>query len=200
MSEQLEVIFDLDGVVVEDASVEGELVTMKGRLRTERTNCPKCGCKHTIFKNKRKRRLHLPPVGSRRGQLEIIVRRCQCTECMYKWWPQLPCAEGKQRVTHAFVAHVLDLLKMGTVNDVARHLGIGWDAVKDIHKNYLSEEYAEIDLSGVEYISIDEFAIRKGHTYMTIVSDCRTGRIIHAVEGRKAEDIKPFLEELKKSA
>ena len=53
-------------------------------------------------------------------------------------------------------------------------------------------------MSEVRYVSIDEFAIAKGHKYMTIVLDISTGRIIHAVEGRKSKDIGPFLEELKK--
>jgi len=102
-------------------------------------------------------------------------------------------------MTHAFIDHVLDLLKMGTISDVANHLGVSWDTVKDIHKTYLQERYKDLDLSNIEYLSIDEFAIRKGHTYMTIVSDCASGRIVHAVEGRKAKDIAPFLEKLKKS-
>jgi transposase len=34
-------------------------------------------------------------------------------------------------------------------------------------------------------VAIDEFSIRKGHKYMTVVSDLRAGRIIHAVEGRR---------------
>jgi hypothetical protein len=35
---------------------------------------------------------------------------------------------------------------------------------------------------------------------MTVVSDCKSGRIVHAIEGRKAEDIQPFLKKLKKKA
>ena len=47
---------------------------------------------------------------------------------------------------------------------------------------------------------MDEFSIRKGHTYMTVFLDIRSGRIIYAVEGRGVADIKPFLEKLSKQA
>lgn len=193
-------MFELEGVAVADTMVIDDTIKVEGRLNRERVHCPRCKCKRTIFKGKKKRRFHIPPVGARRGLLEVLLRRNQCVECKHAWWPQLPFADGKQRMSTSFVAHVIDLLKMGTVNDVAMHLRVGWDLVKDIHKNHLQGLYKEIDISELEYVSIDEFAIRKGHSYMTVVSDCRSGRIVHAVEGRKAADIQPFLKQLKKKS
>jgi hypothetical protein len=48
------------------------------------------------------------------------------------------------------------------------------------------------------YLGIDEFSLRKGHKYMTIFMNLNTGRIIHAVEGRAAEIVAPFLKLLAK--
>ena len=70
--------------------------------------------------------------------------------------------------------------------------------MKDIHKKFLKKRYEIIDLSEVEYVSIDEFSIAKRHKYMTTVMDIKTGRILYAVEGRKQRDISSSLEELKK--
>jgi len=64
----------------------------------------------------------------------------------------------------------------------------------------LSILYKRISLSEVRYLSVDEFAIKKGHKYMTVFSDIATGRIIYAVEGRSREDIEPFLLRLKREA
>ena len=44
---------------------------------------------------------------------------------------------------------------------------------------------------------MDEFSIKKGHKYMTVFLDLRTGRIIYACEGRSIEKIEPFLQKLK---
>jgi transposase len=107
---------------------------------------------------------------------------------------------GRKRMSHSFISYALELLKFGTIKDVADHLGVGWDLIKEIHLQELEVKYQEIPLSDVEYLSIDEFSIRKGHKYMTVISNIKTGRIIYAVEGRKQEDIEFFLQELKKKA
>ena len=82
---------------------------------------------------------------------------------------------------------------------MSNHLHISWDIIKSIHKKYLKDRYEKIDMSEVEYVSIDEFSIAKRHKYMTIIVDIQTGRIIYAIEGRKKDDIEPILKELKKS-
>ena len=88
---------------------------------------------------------------------------------------------------------VLDPLRFGTLRRVARCLGVGWDLVKDIHKSTLRLLYRSIPFQKVRYLGIDEFGIRKGHEYRTVVTDLRTGRTLHAVEGKGKEEIRPFL-------
>ena len=91
-----------------------------------------------------------------------------------------------------------ELLAFGTIKDVAAFLGVGWDTIKRIHKAHLKNKYRKISLEEIEYVSIDEFSIKKGHNYMTVVTDMTSGAIIHAVEGRKKEDIRLFFLKLKK--
>ena len=102
-------------------------------------------------------------------------------------------------MSKSFVNYVLDLLEFATIKDVANYLEITWDTVKDLHKGSLEKKYEEIDLRDIKYISIDEISISKGHKYMTIIADLKTGRILHSVEGRKKEDIRSFLQILKKN-
>lgn len=198
MTSTIQNLFDLEGITVTKTEVTDSIIHIQGCLSEKRPSCPMCECQRTIFKGKKIRRFRIPPVGSKHGTLEVLIHKNQCNECKHTWWSKVQVAEGKRRMSRAFIAHALDLLKIGTVSEVAQHLDIGWDSVKFIHKNYLENLYSNIDISEVEYISIDEFAIRKGHSYMTVVSDCKSGRIIHAVKGRKAEDVTPFLQELKK--
>lgn len=199
MSHELSQIFQVDEITDVGVDSEGERIYVYARLKKERRPCPRCGNTHVNFRDRKQREFHLPPVGSKRATLRLDSRRNHCISCKHTWWPALSFARGKQRMTQSFVNHILDLMKMGTVKDVADHLGIGWDTVKTIHKDFLRNEYAEIDIEDIKYVSVDEFSIRKGHTYMTIFSDIKTGRIIHAVEGRKKKNIIPFLKELKKS-
>ena len=52
---------------------------------------------------------------------------------------------------------------------------------------YLSGKYEPTSLEGVENIGIDEFAVKKGHIYKTIVVDLNTGRILYVGEGNGAD-------------
>lgn len=53
-------------------------------------------------------------------------------------------------------------------------------------------------LDGVDSIGIDEFAVRKGHTYKTIVGDLKTGRIIYVGDGKSEEALAEFWKKVKK--
>lgn len=47
-------------------------------------------------------------------------------------------------------------------------------------------------LNGVESIGIDEFAVRKGHVYKTIVVDLKSGRIIYDGDGKRKDALEGF--------
>jgi len=87
-----------------------------------------------------------------------------------------------------------------TISGVAKVLSVGWDLVKDLHKEYLERKYKVPPLKNLKYLGIDEFSIRKGHSYMSIFVDLETGRVLHAVEGRSGKDIEAFLKALKRKA
>jgi|SRR5277367_217714 len=200
MSYSICTFYNLEGVEIEDITVKENTIEVFARLQNERQVCANCGGHNVIFIGNNTRSFHLPPTGLKRATLCVQSRRNQCKECKATWWPQVPFADGKQRMTKSFVRYALELLRFGTIKDVADHLGISWDVIKGLHKHYLKDKYASIPLEEVKYISIDEFSIARGHKYMTVVSDISSGQILHAVEGRKKQDIEPFLGELKKKA
>lgn len=107
---------------------------------------------------------------------------------------------GKHRYLRSFALTALDLLRFGTIKDVANYLCVGWDLIKEIHKTKLHRLYKKMPIHKVKYLGIDEFSLRKGHNYMTIFIDLATGRILHAVEGRSKDDIEPFLKTLARKA
>ena len=162
--------------------------------------CPRCHRRDFIFKGRKIRKFHMPPLGRKRCILKLETHRCYCKNCGNLWWPQLPFMLGKHRFIRSFALVVLDLLRFATIQSVAAYLGVGWDMIKEIHKIKLSRIYKRIPLRNVRYIGIDEFSIKKGHKYMTIFVDLSTGRILHVVEGKSKEAILPFLRKLAKKA
>lgn len=103
-------------------------------------------------------------------------------------------------MTKSFMNYVVQLLGMTTLLSVARFLGLQWKTIKNIDKANLSKRSKQFSFKKLRYISVDEIAIKKGHQYMTIFSDISTGQIIHAVEGRSEECLRPFLKLLSRKA
>ena len=82
-----------------------------------------------------------------------------------------------------------------SIQAVSRHLDIRWETVKNIDRAYLIETLPTLDpaeLTGLEYIGVDEVARAKGHDYMTVVYDMVGGHLIWVEAGRTAEVFQGF--------
>lgn len=80
-------------------------------------------------------------------------------------------------------------------------MNIRWETVKNIDRSYLVETLPALDptqLIELEYIGVDEVARAKGHDYMTVVYDMKSGHLIGVEAGRKAEVFEGLLKQLPK--
>gem|GEM_PF-4612765 len=48
---------------------------------------------------------------------------------------------------------MLDLSRIGTIKDVATHLGVSWDLVAEIQREQLEKDAGKVTLSGVTWTS-----------------------------------------------
>ncbi|MGI6244053.1 MAG: helix-turn-helix domain-containing protein [Prevotella sp.] len=120
-----------------------------------------CGYRHVIRYGTCLRHIHNLPFGSKAYFLSLRIQRYQCKDCGKVWQSDIPFTHGEVSYTYRFSQYVLDLLRMGnTILDVARHLHVGWNMVKEIHKKYLKGKYARPDIKNVQRIGIDEFSTR----------------------------------------
>jgi transposase len=83
-----------------------------------------------------------------------------------------------------------------TVSEVARHLNLDWKTVKDIDKYYLERDFGQPDLNGLSILAVDEISIRKGHRYLTVVLDYRSGRVVFVGKDRRAKTLESFFNQL----
>lgn len=100
------------------------------------------------------------------------------------------------RLTRRMAENVVRLCRVLPIKHVAEYLHLTWDTVKATDKTYLEESLGPVDLSGVEQIVMDEFAIHKGHRYATVIVDASNKRVLWVGRGNGREDIRPFFEQL----
>jgi transposase len=108
-------------------------------------------------------------------------------------------AKWRRTYTSAFERYALSLSKHMTILDVANHLGVSWDLVKEIQKHYLAKKYKSPRLKHVTRIAIDEISIGKGHRYLTVVLDLKSGAVIFVGDGKGVDSLKPFFKRLRYS-
>ena len=169
-------------------------VQAKERIRC----CPCCGACSVVKNGYRLRDFVGLPIGGKRVIIRMKVQRYKCKECDFDQQENIPFATGSRSYTHRFAKYVVDLLHGMTLQDVSNHLGVSWDTVKEIHSCYLKRHYSPPSLDGVENIGIDEFAVKKGHVYKTIVVDLDSGRIIYVGDGKGSEALKKFWRKVKR--
>jgi len=179
---------------------KGNTIILHVQSKKRQIVCPKCGKRHLVKNGYRIRDILGLPIGGKKIIIRTKVQRYKCKSagCSYDQQEDIPFVTGSQSYTHRFAKHVVDMLRSMTLKDAAIRLGVSWDMVKEIHSSYLKRRYSPPSLKGLECIGIDEFAVKKGHVYKTIVVDLKTGRIVYVGEGKGADALSGFWKKVRR--
>lgn len=177
---------------------KGEVV-FRIRHRKSDLCCPQCGTWQIIRKGTVERRFSCVPIGSKPVRVVLPVQRVLCLVCDTLRQVAVKFADPQRSYTRQFERYALDLSRHMTIKSVAQHLRVSWDVIKDIQKRNLSRRFGKPKLKRLRQIAIDEISIGKGHRYLTIVLDLRTGAVVFVGEGKGADALAPFWRRLKAS-
>jgi len=177
---------------------EGAILLHAEKKRTTQY-CVECKSKDVIQKGKVIRKIRTLPIGRKQVFLCVHIHRLKCNDCGSLKQEALEVSFPLRRWTRRLGQYIIDLLSFATIKDVAEHLHMSWNTIKDIHRLALERKFKRQCLSHLEYLAVDEVAIRRGHNYLTIVVDLVQGNIVWVGEGRKSESLTPFLDRLVRS-
>jgi transposase len=161
--------------------------------------CSACGSRDVISRGHAERRFRSLPIGSRPTALVLPIPRVECRACGAVRQVEVPFADPRRSYTRAFERYALELSRSMTIRDVAHHLDVGWDLIKDIQKRDLSRRFAKPKLKHLSHIAIDEIAVASGHRYLTTVLDLDSGAVVFVGDGKGADALKPFWKRLRPS-
>jgi transposase len=83
------------------------------------------------------------PIGDHPTAVVLPMPRVECRGCSAVRQVEVPFADPRRSYTCSFERYALELSRRMTVRDVAHHLDVGWDLIKDIQKRDLSRRYAK---------------------------------------------------------
>ena len=161
--------------------------------------CSSCGSSQVIGRGQVVRRFRALPIGGRATFVVLPIPRVECQVCGAVRQVEVSFADPRRSYTSSFERYALELGRRMTIRDVAAHLGVGWDLIKDIQKRDLSRRFAKPKLKHLRHMAIDEIAVAKGHRYLTVVMDLKSGAVVFVGDGKGADALKPFWKRLRPS-
>lgn len=191
--------FGVRGYAYESTYYHEGAVFIWVRQEPETWRCAACGSSQVTGRGKEVRSFRALPIGRRRVTIVLPVPRVDCGWCGAVRQVPIPFARPRCTVTKPFERYALDLGRHMTIQDVARHLGVGWDMIKEIQARDLGRRFARVKLKHLRQIAIDEISIGRGQRYLTVVLDLESGRVVHVAQGKGADALKSFWKRLRAS-
>jgi transposase len=198
VTELLGTVFSgLSALVIEDAEDAGDVICVRARTRGGAVACPGCGAETARVHEYGERTVADAPVGGRRVLVKVRVRRMRC--------PVVGC---KMQTFREQVPGVLDRYQRrttqltGQVSAVARELA-GRASARLLpalgiaaSRHTMLRVLLKIPLPALavpRVLGIDDFALRRGLVYATVLIDAGTGRRVDVVQGRTADAAEKWL-------
>ena len=153
--------------------------------------CHTCGSTVTEVHDCTQRWIRDLPVFDAATWLLVHRRRLLCPHCGPKL-ERLSWLDKYSRHTQRLVDSVARLCNVMSIKHVASYFSLSWSTVKDIHKRYLKKQLGPVNLSDVELLAMDEFAIQKGHRYATVIVEPTRKRVLWVGRGCSISSIRPF--------
>lgn len=142
-----------------------------------------------------------------RGWVTIRLRDLDISRHrVYVWEPRrlLDCPrcgvrQGKSRIarpyarcTRRFERLLFRLTKTMPVKDVSELEGVDWRMVKDAEIRHIQGLLRKRNLEGITGLGIDEVSEKKGHRYLSLITDINKRRVIWVGRGRDRAVLKKF--------
>lgn len=178
---------------------DGDVITLHLEQDARHDRCSACQSENVVRHGAVERTIRTVPLGRKAVDFRLPVPRLGCRDCGLVRQAALRIAKPLRRFTHAFERYALDLLKHMTIQAVAKHLQVGWDAIKTLFKRTLQTRFGQPKLKKLKRIAIDEISIGHGHRYLTVVLDLLSGAVVFIGQGKGADALDPFWKRLKMS-
>jgi transposase len=190
-------LLQLSGVNVTGVAFEPGRVVVDVRLRRRRLICPHCdwstaACHNVAARPSTWRALDL---GVWKVLVRATLRRLACPDHGVVT-EMVPFARHGARLTRDVEDLVAWLATKTDKTAVARLARINWRTVGAVIERVVADELDPHRLEGLYEIGIDEVSYRKQHSYLTVVADHRTGKVVWCDKGKDTATADRFFDDL----
>ena len=192
----LKKVLAIKHVVVKDVEDEPGGLVLDVKPSWRKPRCSGCGTIRPGYDTLKPRFWRHLDLGVITLHLRYAPRRVSCPSCGVVVEKVPWCEHPGGRFTTPFEQAVAFLTQRCDKTSVTKMFGISWATVGAIVERFVDRMRPGDPLDGLVNIGVDELSYRKGHRYLTLVTDQKTHRIIWAKEGKNADTLKAFFDEL----
>ena len=160
--------------------------------KNARYPCPECGEVHPRFDNEEERVWQHGDVVFFPCYVHCRRPRIKCGKCGKVHVVTAPWARERSRYTLLFEAYSMLLAEKLPIEQARQFLRISHTSLTNIVTYWVGKRVSEDDLSSVAALNIDETSFKKGQSYVTVICDAATRRVIDVEEGRTAQQVWDF--------
>jgi transposase len=198
VAELVRIVFSgLSALVIDDVEDAGEAIVVRARTRSGAVACPGCGTETARVHGYHERTAADVPVDGRRVLVKVRARRMRCPalDCKVQTFrEQVPgVLERYQRRISRLTARVSAVARELAGRASARLLPTLGIAVS---RHTALRVLLKIPLPALavpRVLGIDDFALRRGRVYATVLIDAQTGRRVDVLPGRTADAAEKWL-------
>ena len=187
----------LAGTAVDGAGIEGDLVTVDVRAAAGGAACPECGLWCTKVRGRYVRRLHDAGAGGRRVVIRLRVRllACGAAGCPRASFAEQPAGLAvpyarKTPLLAGQLTAIAGALAGRAGSRLARVLAV------EVSRHTLVRVLMALPEPAaglVRVLGIDDFSLRKGQAYATLLVDMDTGRPVDVLPDREQATVEEWL-------